>query len=483
MNNKQLAEQQPENIDEAIDCMRTTLAEFHECRDMRAVFLRLYYIMTLEVHAAIKGLGAYSGQTVFLDAPWVGRLSGKFASLYFLSLDTVGREPEQTVERAWKIAYKVAGAGGSTIVQDALLGMNAHINYDLARAIASNLDPGDLDDYSTLQRRKFDHDQVNNLLLRTLGPVQDVLAHDYGPGIGLADRLLGRFDEWLSETGLRYYRERVWWDALTFAAAAAEGREDVVRDKLNWESYKVALFLRTGGGCGCLSACSDCPGRCWGRRAGTASSSRRPVGSGSRRARPSTSCASRQGPYGRTARLNTAHPRGPVMHSHDAGGRRSPNATPRSVRANVRRTAMAVIVHAPLQPTTSTTELLRAAAAGDQVAWRELLHRFEPAVMSTIVAHRLQHADAHDAAQRTWLRMIEHHHEIREPEALGGWLRTTARHECLGIIRDRQRLEPLDAECAECRDTAVYVEQSVVDADTMERMRSLVNALPRAPQC
>jgi RNA polymerase sigma factor (sigma-70 family) len=139
---------------------------------------------------------------------------------------------------------------------------------------------------------------------------------------------------------------------------------------------------------------------------------------------------------------------------------------------------MTVIVHAPLQPTTSTTELLRAAAAGDQAAWRELLHRFEPAVMSTIVAHRLQFADAHDAAQRTWLRMIEHHYEIREPEALGGWLRTTARHECLGIIRDRQRLEPLDAEGAESRDTAVYVEQSVVDADTVERMRSLVNALP-----
>jgi RNA polymerase sigma factor (sigma-70 family) len=139
---------------------------------------------------------------------------------------------------------------------------------------------------------------------------------------------------------------------------------------------------------------------------------------------------------------------------------------------------MTVIVHAPLQPMT-TTELLRAAAAGDQAAWRELVHRFEPAVASTIVAHRLQHADAHDAAQRTWLRMIEHQHEIREPEALGGWLRTTARHECLRIIRDRQRVEPLgDAEGAEFRDAAVHVEQSIVDADTVNRLRSLVDVLP-----
>jgi len=243
MDDEQLAGQQPENIDEAIAYMQKTLRLFHERHDRRAVFLRLYYIMTLEVHAAINGLGAYKGQTVFLDPPWVERLSGKFASLYFRSLDTFRRNPSDDVERAWKIAYKVVRDKSSTVVQDALLGMNAHINYDLARAIASNLDPEELDDHPTLQRRKFDHDQVNNLLLRTLGRVQEVLAQDYGPGIAFADRLLGQFDERLSETGLRYYRERVWWDALTFAAAAANGRDDVVRDKLNWESYKVALFL------------------------------------------------------------------------------------------------------------------------------------------------------------------------------------------------------------------------------------------------
>lgn len=194
MNDEKLAGQQPENIDEAIGCMQRTLTQFHEHHDRRAVFLRLYYIMTLEVHAAINGLGAYEGRTVFLDPPWVEKLSGKFASLYFRSLDTFGRDPSEDVERAWKIAYKVVRDGSSTVVQDALLGMNAHINYDLARAIASNLDPGELDDYPTLQRRKFDHDQVNNLLLRTLGPVQEVLARDYGPAIGVVDRL------WASST-------------------------------------------------------------------------------------------------------------------------------------------------------------------------------------------------------------------------------------------------------------------------------------------
>ena len=245
MNDRELAAQQPGNIDEALDCMRHTLQRFHAAGDKRAIFLRLYYIMTLEVHAAIHGLGDYRGKQVFLDADWVRALSGKFATLYFKGLDTRGREPDEGVERAWKAADTACRSFRSTVVQNALLGINAHINYDLPRAIAANLDPAELNDYPTLQLRKFDHDQVNNLLVRTLRPIQDVLARDYAPGIALIDNLLGNLDERLSEAGLKYYRERVWWDALTYASALKNGTEAIVRDKLNWESHKVAEFLRT----------------------------------------------------------------------------------------------------------------------------------------------------------------------------------------------------------------------------------------------
>ena len=240
--NRQLAQRQPKDIDEALEFMEATLIEFHKYRDKRAIFLRLYYIMTLEVQAAIKGTGVYTGRTVFLDPEWIRSLSGRFASLYFRSLDTYDREPDERVERAWKAAYTAAGTKRSTVVQNALLGINAHILYDLPRALAANLDPGDLKDYATLQLRKFDHDQVNNLLIRVLNRIQRVLAHDYAPGIAIADGLLGHLDERLSEAGLRHYREGVWWAALAYAAATAEEDldEQVVREKLNWESHKVA---------------------------------------------------------------------------------------------------------------------------------------------------------------------------------------------------------------------------------------------------
>jgi DNA-directed RNA polymerase specialized sigma24 family protein len=51
----------------------------------------------------------------------------------------------------------------------------------------------------------------------------------------------------------------------------------------------------------------------------------------------------------------------------------------------------------------------------------------------------LQEADALDAIQMTWLRLAENADRIQFPERLGGWLATTARRECLQILRDVKR--------------------------------------------
>ncbi len=264
-----LARQRPRDIDEALCWMRQALDCYHQpgenrrC-DQRAVFMRLYYIMTLEVHAAINGCGAYSDQQIFIDPGWVRRLSGLFSSLYFESLEIAigigeGRDRDadwKPASQAWNIAYRQARDPRSTVVENALLGINAHINFDLPRALAANLTDEDMGSYRTMQIRKFDHDQVNNLLIRTLDPIQDVLAKDYEPGIDWADRVMGGLDEAMSRVALKYYRERVWWDALAYRAAAAQqGADDaeqakanerlaIVKAKLDWESYKIALVVR-----------------------------------------------------------------------------------------------------------------------------------------------------------------------------------------------------------------------------------------------
>lgn len=89
-------------------------------------------------------------------------------------------------------------------------------------------------------------------------------------------------------------------------------------------------------------------------------------------------------------------------------------------------------------------ELLEAAASGDQQAWDAIVERFSSLVWATARAHRLSRDDAADVAQTTWLRLVEHLDRIRDPERLGAWLATTARHESLRVIRRGGREQPTD---------------------------------------
>ncbi|HET9139152.1 DUF5995 family protein [Actinophytocola sp.] len=236
-----IAAQRPANIEEAIPCMQNALRYFHAHNDYRAVFLRAYYIITLNVHAAIHRRGDYTNP-IFFDAGWVGSQAGWFASLYFKSLTTFDRDPDS--ERAWKIAHGMAEKRTSTVLQDLMLGLNAHINYDLAYGTYLNLKQHDDGaEHLLLPRRKFDHDQVNNILVRSMPQVANALTRDYGGGITLLHRTLHGLDIVMSSTGLKYYRERVWWSAVSYLTTTDDEEVNLVHDKLNWESAQLAKLI------------------------------------------------------------------------------------------------------------------------------------------------------------------------------------------------------------------------------------------------
>ena len=89
-------------------------------------------------------------------------------------------------------------------------------------------------------------------------------------------------------------------------------------------------------------------------------------------------------------------------------------------------------------------ELVRAAAQGDQVAWDELVDRYNGLVWSVARSHRLSAVDASDVVQTTWLRLVEHLGRLQDPERVGAWLATTARRESLRTLRLSARLVPTE---------------------------------------
>jgi len=86
--------------------------------------------------------------------------------------------------------------------------------------------------------------------------------------------------------------------------------------------------------------------------------------------------------------------------------------------------------------------LVARARAGDTGAWSALTDRYTRLLWSVARGMRLNHADAGDAVQTTWLRLVERLDGIRQPEHVSAWLMTTVRRECLALLRRNAREYP-----------------------------------------
>jgi RNA polymerase sigma factor (sigma-70 family) len=125
-------------------------------------------------------------------------------------------------------------------------------------------------------------------------------------------------------------------------------------------------------------------------------------------------------------------------------------------------------------------ELVRAAGDGDQRAWEGLVDRFSGLVWSVARAHGLSRADAADVSQTAWLRLVEHLHRLRDPERVGTWLASTARHEALRILRRDRRQVPVGDDALE--GSGPEAESPEARALAVERSDLLWRAFAELPQ-
>ena len=125
--------------------------------------------------------------------------------------------------------------------------------------------------------------------------------------------------------------------------------------------------------------------------------------------------------------------------------------------------------------------LVLAAREGDQHAWDAIVDRFLPLVDAIVRGHRLSEADGDDVSQTVWLRLVEHLADLREPDALPGWIRTTTRNECLRLLAARGRVRPVDPQDDAGLD-AVAEDVAATDLLAAERRQLLREALGELPE-
>jgi hypothetical protein len=218
------------SLDDAYAGLSLIEQTFRQRRDRRAIFVTAYLVITNAIRRNVA-------QQRFLDSDWAGRYAVCFANLYRQALLNFEQRNLEAVPKAWRLAFEAATQNRSLALQDLILGINAHINHDLAIALSEvTIDPD-------RQRRYIDHIKVNEVLRTATNQLQDQICGVYAPILKVLDLAGGALDEELAFFSVVKARESAWVSAVSLANARNDQERAAVRSSLNDRSAVLARLI------------------------------------------------------------------------------------------------------------------------------------------------------------------------------------------------------------------------------------------------
>ncbi len=193
--------------------LRVVVDEAAAASDRVGLFASVYRQVTAAVAQSAR-------EGRFDDRERLSRFDAVFAGRYLAALRAwrAGRDPG----RSWRLAFGATEDDGPVLVQHLVLGINAHINLDLAVAAAETA-PGE-----RIGSLEADFDRINEVLVDVLCRLQGALG-ELSPLFDKLDVVLGRIDEQILGFGLGRARAEAWEAAVTLAGQSAEARRATVR--------------------------------------------------------------------------------------------------------------------------------------------------------------------------------------------------------------------------------------------------------------
>ena len=197
-----------ENITEVIQQLEAVVEQSIIESDAHGIFAATYLQMTRRV-----SLGIDAG--LFDDGERMDRFDTLFANRYFTALSQ-RREGEKPCQ-SWQVVFEGAEEVDNIALQHMLLGVNAHICFDLPIA-AADIAPGAIEDL------RDDFERINTIISVLLDEAQEVL-NESSRGMKRIDRMGGDVDEWLALVSLQKMRARAWSEAQVLAGLSLECRK------------------------------------------------------------------------------------------------------------------------------------------------------------------------------------------------------------------------------------------------------------------
>lgn len=176
----------------------------------------------------------------YADPQWMNHAVAVFAKYYFAAYDTWASDNSATtVPEAWRIALSAGKHREVTGSGDLIIGLNAHINRDLAFAMAA----------AGLVERdgksaKPNYDKVNRVLNSVSTPLAAELAARFDPSMQGSDVPFA-LDAVATNNMIFAWREQAWRNAEALVAAPTEAARGPVADEIEANSVVQAHAYRT----------------------------------------------------------------------------------------------------------------------------------------------------------------------------------------------------------------------------------------------
>jgi hypothetical protein len=171
----------------------------------------------------------------------MNRFDTAFANRYLAALhaQSAGQRPS----RSWRVAFDSETRPNVMILQHLLLGMNAHINFDLPIAAVTATTE------ATLPELEGDFLAINSILAALLDQVQAAVDR-FSPLLNLLDRVGGRTDESLVTFSISNARAEAWHEATRLAREPALQRDRSVLSLDRRVALLAERIIVPGGPCG-----------------------------------------------------------------------------------------------------------------------------------------------------------------------------------------------------------------------------------------
>jgi hypothetical protein len=192
---------QANNIDQVLELLEAIIDDAKAQNSRLGFFAALYRQVTLEVQRGIE-------RGFFDDGPRMERFDTLFANRYLAALTEW--QAAGTPTRSWKVAFAAMEQPQEIILQDLLVGMNAHINLDLGIA-AAQLCPGE-----SIYGLQDDFAKINQILAALIQGVEAVIGR-FSPLFGLLEKIGGKDATEVLSFSMDAARQDAWAHAVILA--------------------------------------------------------------------------------------------------------------------------------------------------------------------------------------------------------------------------------------------------------------------------